>query len=225
MEPHVIKHIVRPSQHLVKELSYFDSATVHEASEGKGALSGTIKPVDPKSRLCGPAVTVASRPGDNLMLHEAIYAAERGDVLVVSVGGFTEAGPWGEIMTVAARVRGIAGLVVDGSIRDSIAIQELGFPAFSKGLSIKGTTKDSLGYVNHPVVIGGVRVDPGDVVLGDADGVVVVSQKDLAEVLKKCKLRKEKEERIKKELQMGKSTLELYGFDKILQAKGLKEEV
>ena len=224
MEPHVIKHIRRPSQHLIGELSRFDTATVHEASEGRGALESSIKPVDPKNRLCGPAVTVVGRPGDNLMLHKAIYVAERGDVLVVSVGGFTEAGPWGEIMTVAARVRGIAGLVIDGSIRDSIAIQELGFPAFSKGLSIKGTTKDSLGYINHPVVIGGVTVHPGDVILGDADGVVVVSQKDLAEVLEKCKLRKEKEEKIKKELQMGKSTLELYGFDKILQTKGIKED-
>jgi 4-hydroxy-4-methyl-2-oxoglutarate aldolase len=224
MEPRIITQITRPSRHLVKELSYFDTATVHEASGGKGALSSDIKPVDPKSRLCGPALTVAGRPGDNLMLHKAIYVAGKGDVLVVTVGGFVEAGPWGEIMTVAAQVRGIAGLVIDGSIRDSIAIQELGFPAFSKGLSIKGTTKDSLGTINHPVVIGGVRVHPGDVVLGDADGVVVVSQKDLAEVLEKCKLRKEKEERIKKELQMGKSTLELYGFDKILQAKGLKED-
>ncbi len=223
MEPRIIKKITRPPQHLIKELSNFDAATVHEASGGRGALESSIKPIDPKSRLCGPAVTVAGRPGDNLMLHKAIYVAEKGDVLVVSVGGFIEAGPWGEIMTVAARVRGIAGLVIDGSIRDSIAIEELGFPVFTKGLSIKGTTKDSLGYINHPVIIGGVTVHPGDVILGDADGVVVASQKDLSEVLEKCKLREEKEERIKKELQMGKSTLELYGFDKILQAKGMTE--
>jgi len=224
MEPHVIRHITRPSQHLIEELSRFDSATVHEASGGRGALESSIKPVDPKSRLCGPALTVAGRPGDNLIIHKAIYAAEKGDVLVVSVGGFTEAGPWGEIMTLAARVRGIAGLVIDGSIRDSMAIRELGFPAFSKGLSIKGTTKDSLGYINHPIIIGGVTVHPGDAILGDADGVVVVARTDLTEVLEKSKLRKEKEEKIKKELQMGKSTLELYGFDKILQAKGMKED-
>jgi len=224
MEPHVIKKIDRPSQQLIKELSHFDSATVHEASEGKGALSSDIKPVDPKSRLCGPAVTVACRPGDNLMLHKAIYVAEEGDVLVASAGGYVEAGPWGEIMTVAAQVRGIAGLVIDGSIRDSIAIQESGFPAFSRGLCIKGTTKDCLGYINHPVVIGGIRIEPGDVVLGDADGVVVVSQKDLSKVIEKCKLRQEKEEKIKRELRMGKSTLELYGFGKILEAKGLKEQ-
>ncbi len=223
MEPRIIKKITRPAQHLIEELSHFDSATVHEASGGKGALESRIKPVDPKSCLCGPALTVAGRPGDNLMIHKAIYAAEKGDVLVVSVGNFTEAGPWGEIMTVAAQVRGIAGLVIDGSVRDSIAIHELGFPVFSRGLCIKGTTKDSLGTINHPIVIGGVTVHAGDVILGDADGVVVVSQRDLAEVLEKCKLRKEKEERIKKELQMGKSTLELYGFDKILEAKGLTE--
>ncbi len=224
MEPHVVNHITRPPQHLIEELSRFDTATVHEASGGIGALESSIKPVDPKSRLCGPAVTVAGRPGDNLMLHKAIYVAERGDVLVVTVGAFAEAGPWGEIMTVAARVRGIAGLVIDGSIRDSIAIRELGFAAFSKGLCIRGTTKDSLGYINHPVVIGGITVHPGDVILGDADGVVVVARNDLAEVVEKCKIRKEKEEKIKKDLQMGKSTLELYGFDKILQAKGMKEE-
>ncbi|HUL29279.1 MAG TPA: 4-carboxy-4-hydroxy-2-oxoadipate aldolase/oxaloacetate decarboxylase [Thermodesulfobacteriota bacterium] len=224
MEQRIITQITRPSQQLIKELSTFDSATVHEASGGRGALESGIKPVDPKSRLCGPAITVSCRPGDNLMIHKAIYVAEKGDALIVTVGGFTEAGPWGEIMTVAAQVRGIAGLVMDGSIRDSIAIQELGFPAFSKGLSIKGTTKDSLGTINHPIVIGDVTVCPGDVVFGDADGVVIVCQKDLAEVLEKCKLRKEKEEKIKKELQMGKSTLELYGFDKILQAKGLKED-
>jgi 4-hydroxy-4-methyl-2-oxoglutarate aldolase len=224
MEPHVVRKFVRPPQNLIKELSCFDSATVYEASGGKGALSSDIKPVDPKSRLCGTAVTVVCRPGDNLMIHKAIYVAEEGDVLVASAGGYVEAGPWGEIMTVAAQVRGIAGLVIDGSIRDSIAIRESGFPAFSRGLCIKGTTKDCLGLINYPIVIGGIRAEPGDVVLGDADGVVVVSQKDLPKVIEKCRLRKEKEEKILKELRAGRSTLDLYGFGKILEAKGLKEE-
>jgi len=223
MDAHVIRKILRPPQNLLKEIGFFETATVHEASGGKGALASDIKPIDSLSRLCGPAVTVACRPGDNLMLHKAIYVAEPGDVLVATVGGYKEAGPWGEIMTLAAQARGIAGLIIDGSVRDSRSITDLQFPIFSKSLSIKGTTKDSLGLINHPISIGGVTINPGDLILGDADGIVVVARQNLAEVLTKCKLRREKEEKIKEELKKGKSTLELYGFDKILQAKGMKE--
>ena len=223
MDAHVIKKISRPAQNLVQELADFETATVHEAYGGKGALSCDIKPIDPSGRVCGPAVTVSGRPGDNLILHKAIYVAEPGDVLVATVGGYTEAGPWGEIMTVAAQARGIAGLIIDGSVRDSRSIIDLRFPVFSKSLSIKGTTKDSLGLINHTISIGGVSINPGDLILGDCDGVVVVARQDLSEVLAQCKLRREKEKKIKEELKKGKSTLELLGFDKILQTKGLKE--
>jgi len=223
MEAHVIRNISRPPQNLIKEIGSFEAATVHEAYGGKGALASDIKPIDSLRRLCGPAVTVACRPGDNLMLHKAIYVAEPGDVLVATVGGYTEAGPWGEIMTLAAQARDIAGLIIDGSVRDSRSIRDLRFPVFSKALSIKGTTKDSLGLVNHPINLGGVTINPGDLILGDADGIVVVARQDIAEVLTQCRLRHEKEEKIKEELKRGKSTLELFGFDKILQAKGMKE--
>lgn len=223
MEAHVIKNISRLPQNLIKEIGSFEAATVHEAYGGKGALASDIRPIDFLSRLCGPAVTVACRPGDNLMLHKAIYVAEAGDVLVATVGGYTEAGPWGEIMTLAAQARGIAGLIIDGSVRDSRSIRDLQFPVFSKALSIKGTTKDSLGLINHPINLGGVTINPGDLILGDADGIVVVARQDLAEVLTQCRLRREKGEKIKEELKRGKSTLELFGFDKILQAKGMKE--
>ena len=223
MDAHVIKSILRPPQDLIKEMASFETATVHEASGGKGAFASEIKPIDSRVRLCGPAVTVACRPGDNLMLHKAIYVAEAGDVLVATVGGYREAGPWGEIMTLAAQARGIAGLIIDGSVRDSRSIMDLGFPVFSKSLSIKGTTKDCLGLINHPINMGGVTINPGDLILGDADGIVLIARQDLAQILSKCKLRREKEEKIKEELKKGKSTLELYGFDKILQAKGMKE--
>jgi 4-hydroxy-4-methyl-2-oxoglutarate aldolase len=223
MDPQVITAVPRPSQDLIMRLRVFETATVHEASGGKGALSSDIKPLDPRMRVCGPAITVACRPGDNLIIHKAIYAAEAGDVLVVTMGGYVEGGAWGEIMTVAAQARGIAGLISDGSVRDSRSIIESGFPVFAKGISIKGTTKDSLGFINYPLCIGGTTVNPGDVVLGDADGIVVVAGGALVEVLEKCRLRREREEKIKQELKMGKSTLELYGFEKILQAKGLRE--
>ena len=106
MDAHVLKSITRPPRDLIRQFEVFDTATVHEASGGAGALSSDIKPVDPLSRLCGPAVTVFCRPGDNLILHKAIYVAEPGDVLVVTVGGYEEAGPWGEIMSFAAQVEG-----------------------------------------------------------------------------------------------------------------------
>jgi len=223
MEAQVIKNILRPPQNLIKEIGCFEAATVHEAYGGKGALTSDIKPIDSLSRLCGPAVTVACRPGDNLVLHKAIYVAEPGDVLVATVGGYKEAGPWGEIMTLAAQARDIAGFIIDGSVRDSRSIKDLRFPVFSGALSIKGTTKDSLGLINHPINIGGVTINPGDLILGDADGIVVVARQDIAGVLTQCKLRREKEERIKEELKKGRSTLELYGFDIILQTKGVRE--
>jgi len=223
VDVHVIRQIERPAEALREGFGAFDTATVHEASGGKGALSSAIKPIDPLCRLCGPALTVACRPGDNLMLHRASYAAEPGDVLVVTVGGYPEAGPWGEIMTIAAQQRGIAGLVIDGSVRDARRMIDLGFPVFSQALCIKGTTKDSLGRINHPILIGGVAVQPGDLILGDADGVVVVARRDAEAVLAASRLRAEKEEKIKEELKRGKSTLELYGLDRILEAKGVRE--
>jgi 4-hydroxy-4-methyl-2-oxoglutarate aldolase len=224
MDAHVIKEISRPAQNRVQELADFETATVHEAYGGKGALSCDIKPVDPSGRVCGPAVTVSGRPGDNLILHKAIYVAEPGDVLVATVGGYTEAGPWGEIMTVAAQARKIAGLIIDGSVRDSSAIRRLAFPVFSRAISIKGTTKETLGLINHPIHMGGIPIRPGDIVLGDADGVVVVAAADLTWVLEKCRQRRDKEEKAMEEIRRGRSTLELYGFDKVLNAKGLREE-
>lgn len=224
MQAHVIKNIQRPPQGLATAFTAFDSATIYEASGGKGAFSSEIKPLDPLCKVCGPAVTVICHPGDNLILHQAIYVAKPGDVLVITVGEYKEAGPWGEVMTVAAQARGIAGLITDGSVRDSRCIIDLKFPVFSRALSIKGTTKDSLGLINHPLIIGGVTVRPGDLVMGDADGVVTVAREDVEQILASCKQRVAKEDKIKEELRRGKTTLELYGFDKILQAKGLKEE-
>ncbi len=220
---HVIMEIARPPFDLIRELSAYDSATVHEAYGGRGALDSALKPLDNRMKVCGPAATVLARPADNLILHKAIYVAAKGDVLVVSAGGYVEAGLWGEIMTLAAQERGIRGLIIDGSVRDSNPIRDLGFPVFSKGISIKGTTKDTLGTINLPIQVGGISVHAGDVVLGDADGVVAVAARDLPEVLEKCRQRKEKEDKIREELKKGKTTLELFGFDRTLQARGLKE--
>jgi 4-hydroxy-4-methyl-2-oxoglutarate aldolase len=201
---------VRPDFALIKRASTFSSATLHEAMGQRGALPYGIKPLVSAMVLCGPALTVSSPPMDNLMLHKGIYGAEPGDILVVEVGGGYEGGYWGEIMTYAAQQRGVAGLVIDGCVRDGKLICEMGFPAFARGLSIRGTGKRGGGSLNTPIKIGDVTVHPGDLVFGDGDGVVVVPRDELRQVLDAAQSREEKEEVIKKELAAGKSTLDYY---------------
>jgi len=222
---HVIHSIKRVSLETLDKYNGLSSATVHEASGGKGALSSRIKPLSPKMRVLGPAVTVELRPGDNLMLHKAIYVAKPGDVIVADAKGYTEAGAWGEIMAVAAKERGIAGLVFNGAVRDSEAIIRLEFPVFCCGLSIKGTEKISLGYINHPLNIDNVTINPGDLVLGDADGVVIVKINEAEEVYQKSLSREEKETLYKEQVRNGYSTLDLSGFSEVLKIRGLTEEI
>ncbi len=221
---HVIHNIQRVSKDLVEAMKQFSTATIGEAYGGKGALPHTIKPIRTDMRVCGPAITVFSPPGDNLIVHKAIYVAKPGDVLLVYTSSYLTAGFWGGIMTVAAKHRGIEGLVTDGSVRDTDEIARMNFPVFSQGISIKGTTKSHLGTINHPIFFGDVKVEPGDLIVGDSDGVVVVSRGDVSKVIEMAKKREEKEKMITAQLMEGKSTLELYGFSEILEREGLKEK-
>ena len=221
---YVIHNIKRVSGDLVASIKEFSTATICEAYGGKGALPHTIKPIRTDMRLCGPVIPVTTPPGDNLIVHKAIYVAEPGDVLLVGTSSFLEAGFWGGIMTVAAKQRGIAGLVTDGSVRDTDEIAKMGFPIFCQGISIKGTTKNCLGTINHPIAFGDVRVEPGDLIVGDSDGVVVVAREDVPGVLEMARQREEKEKRISAELRQGKSTLEMYGFSEILEREGMREK-
>jgi 4-hydroxy-4-methyl-2-oxoglutarate aldolase len=151
-------------------------------------------------------------PRDNMMLHRAIAAAGEGDVIVVYTSDFWEAGYWGEIMAVASRARGIAGLVIDGCVRDAEPITALGFPVFSRGLCIHGTTKFGKGTLNEPITIGQVTIQPGDIVVGDRDGVVIVPKGKTAEAIEKARAREEKEARVMERLRNGETTLEIYGW-------------
>ena len=191
-----------------------DSATIHEAAGKIGALPSAIKPVTVGMRLEGPALTVSSPPANNLWLHRAIAEASAGDVLVVEVGGHYEAGYWGEIMTVAAQARGVVGLVIDGCIRDAEQIGGLGFPVCSRGLCIRGTGKDAEppGSLNEPITIGDVTISPGDLVVGDGDGVVAIPADRVEEVLEKSRERIDKEAAIMERLRQGETTLDIYGW-------------
>ncbi|WP_395474583.1 RraA family protein [Saccharopolyspora spinosa] len=158
----------------LKELG---AATVHEAQGGTGALDSAVKPLHPAMAVAGPALTVDCKPADNLAIQHAVTLARPGDVLVVDAKAFLEAGPWGDILTLYAQQVGITGLVIDGSVRDSQAIVDMGFPVFCRGICIKGTGKNQPGKVNETIICGGVTINPGDVVVGDADGVVVVRRR------------------------------------------------
>jgi len=190
------------------------TATLHEAGGKIGVLPPAIKPVAPGFRICGSALTVHSPGGDNLWLHRALDIAQPGDVLVVHTSGVFEHGYWGEIMTTMAKVCGLAGLVIDGFVRDGVLLEEIGFPVFARGLCIRGTGKDygAIGWLNHPVLIGNVSVAAGDLIVGDGDGVVVVPRVQAADVVEKSHQRERDEAAILKRLEAGESTMQVYGF-------------
>lgn len=196
------------------------TATVHEAQGKTGALDSRIKGIAPGRRLAGTAFTVQARPGDNLAIHYAVTVAAPGDVLVVDSGGYVEAGPWGDLLTTYAQQRGLAGLVIDGAVRDVEAIVETGFPVFARGVSIKGTEKNQPGRVAEPVVCGGVSVRQGDVVLGDRDGVVVVPAGDVTATLAAAEAREQHEDEIRVKLRAGESLAELIGLGERFRRQG-----
>jgi len=221
---HVITHIDRPPKEIVDQFRGIGIATVHEASGRKGAVDYAIKPIAKGIRICGPAFTVQCHPCDNLMLHKALERAQPGDVLVVSVGGYYEAGYWGGLMATSAMARGLGGLAIDGCIRDSEEIIRMGFPIFCRGFCIQGTTKTVLGLINHPTLFGSVLVHPGDLILGDDDGMVVVDRRECESVLKKS-LKRIEAERVKAErLKAGVSSVEMNQLQKVFEFLGLVED-
>lgn len=193
-------------------LKQLGAATVHEAQGRRGAFDSGLKPIDPRMRIAGPAFTVDSEPADNLMLHYALTRIAAGDILVVDAKGFLESGIWGDVMTAGAMARGVAGLVVDGAVRDADAMVEAGFPVFARALSIKGSGKRQVGKVQKPILCGGVVVRPGDIVVGDRDGLVVVDPAEIDEVIRLSKLREDNETRLRARLAAGETTFDILGL-------------
>jgi 4-hydroxy-4-methyl-2-oxoglutarate aldolase len=190
----------------------FDPATLYEASGHQGMVDPAIRPAWRGAKVCGRAATVECPPGDNLMLHVAVAHARPGVVLVATVGSYMLAGAWGEILTAAAQARGIAGLVIDGAARDMEAIESARFPVFSRGLAIGSCTKERAGRIDVPIQFGGITVRPGDLVFGDADGLVVVDQDRIDVVYEAALRRRAKEIEIMRGLREGRTTLELLGL-------------
>ena len=203
-----------------EQLSVLPTGNVADTNNSvprQGVMDSGIKPVDSKCHMLGRAVTVKCQPGDNLAIHQGIYAAQPGDVLVCDLRGYDQAGHFGDIMALACKLRGLAGVVLDGSCRDTEDIREMGFPVFVRGANPSGTVKASLAQVHVPVTCGGIEVHDGDIILGDCDGVVVIPQAQEDEVFEKAMAKFEKEKHIVEQLHAGRTTLEIYGFDSLIQ--------
>ncbi|SDO97151.1 4-hydroxy-4-methyl-2-oxoglutarate aldolase [Streptomyces sp. cf386] len=211
----------RPDAAVVEALSAFSSATIHEAQGRLGALESTIKPVDHRMSLCGPAFTVQCAPRDNLMLQTAIAYARPGDVVVVSAGAYEEAGSFGDVLANACQSKGLGGLITDTGVRDTEDLRALGFPVFSRSVSIKGTVKETVGPMCEPVTVGGVLVRPGDVMRADADGVVVVRREDAADVVTASQERVDAETGYIAAYRAGKTVIEMCNLAPLLASKGL----
>ncbi|GII62094.1 4-carboxy-4-hydroxy-2-oxoadipate aldolase [Sphaerisporangium krabiense] len=187
------------------------TATLFEASGLPCDLDPAFRPVWPGARVAGRALTVQAAEGDNLPLHWALEEAEPGDVLVVDAGG-ARFGYWGEVLAVAAEARGVAGLVIDGGVRDTARLRELGFPAFGTHIAIRGTGKRWRGTVGAPIVMRGRPVRTGDLVVADEDGIVVLPEAVVPGVLAAGRERVAKEEAFMARLREGELTLDLYGM-------------
>jgi 4-hydroxy-4-methyl-2-oxoglutarate aldolase len=202
------------SPELIAAAKRLGAATLHEAAGRIGQLPSSIKPVDPGMKLCGPAFTVHCPALSNLQIHHALYQARPGDVLVVHVSGGTEAGYWGDILNEAAVARGLGGLVIDGGVRDTERLAEMGFPVFSNGVCIRGTGKDyeATAWLQEAVRMGETLIRPGDLVMGDRDGVVALPALGVAGVIAAAEAREADETRKITLIREGRRTLDLYGF-------------
>jgi 4-hydroxy-4-methyl-2-oxoglutarate aldolase len=204
---------------IAERLGRYAAATLHEVMGKRNDLRADIKPVWKGCKVCGPAFTVKVPDGDNLPIHLALAVAPANTVIVAETGNYVDGAIWGELNSVAAQARGILGLVTDGAVRDVENIEILGFPIFSPAIDMHGLSKDHAGEVDVPVTCGGVRIEPGDYVVGDADGVVAVPRGEVEDVMEAARQREEREAGIMEELRRGGLTIDLLGFRESLESK------
>ena len=217
----VVRNVARVDADVVAELGSAGVATVHEAG-ASGLLDPGIRPIQEGTRVAGSAVTVSCAPGDNLMIHAAIEVIEPGDILVVATTAPSTNGMFGELLATSVMARGCVGVVVDAGVRDIADLRRLGLPVWSRAVHASGTVKATPGSVNVPIVCGGATVGPGDVVVADDDGVVVVERERAAQVLQAALERLERETEVRARLAAGELGVDFYGFREKLEAMGVR---
>jgi 4-hydroxy-4-methyl-2-oxoglutarate aldolase len=212
MSPQVIRKISRAEPEVIRILGEQGVATVHEAQGRTGLMRPYMRPIYPAARVAASAVTVSCQPGDNLMIHAAIEVCRPGDALVVTTTSESEDGMFGELLATSCRAHGIVGLVIDAGVRDVADLTSMSFPVWSKAISASGTVKASPGSVNVNVVCAGAIVRPGDVIIGDQDGVVIVKREAAAEVARLGSERVAKEQKSRERLRAGELGVDFYGL-------------
>jgi 4-hydroxy-4-methyl-2-oxoglutarate aldolase len=222
MTPKVVRTIKRADAGAIKTLGELGVATVHEAQGRTGLLRPYMRPIYPTAKAAGSAVTVSCAPGDNLMIHAAIEVCEPGDALVVVTTSDSTDGMFGELLATSCMARGVKGLVIEAGVRDVADITKLKFPVWSKAISAQGALKGAAGSVNIDVVCAGALVRPGDIVIGDLDGVVVVTRETAAEVLKLANARIENEVRKRQQLGSGELGVDVLGLRPKLKDLGVE---
>jgi 4-hydroxy-4-methyl-2-oxoglutarate aldolase len=222
MKHRIVRRIRRTAVETVRALASHGVATIHEAQERIGLLKPYLRPIYPTARICGPAVTVSCHPGDNLMIHAAIEVCEPGDVLIVAPTSESTDGMFGELLATSCVAHGVVGLVIEAGVRDVAELTLMQFPVWSKAISAQGTVKASAGSVNIGIVCAGVVVQPGDVVAGDQDGVVIVRREHAAEVARLSDARVAREERTRERLRAGELGVDFYGLREKLQLLGVE---